>query len=300
MEKIEVKNISNLKRSISVEIGGERFQKDKETLYKKIGKNLKVPGFRTGTAPLGVLERYYNKFLKEEFIKRMVPVYYKEILEKENLSPVGVPHIYQIEVKEKAIKFSVDLEVKPNFKVEEQIYKGIKVRYKKKEVSEKEIEKVLSNWKEELKKVVKKELTDEEIAKWMGYPDFTSFYDAVELEILLDKLSQEKIVIEEQVKKHLLKKVKITEVPSGVVEKLRQELLQRELDSLKARGVPQEDIDKYKNNIEEKVKEVAKEQVRLFYILETIARQENLEITYGRTIEVVMGYILSQAQYIVE
>ena len=67
--RVEVKKIDKLKRTIKVEVVGEEFLKERNEVYSKKSKDLKVPGFRQGSAPLDVLERHHSTFFKEELIK---------------------------------------------------------------------------------------------------------------------------------------------------------------------------------------------------------------------------------------
>ena len=65
---------------------------------------------------------------------------------------------------------------------------------------------------------------------------------------------------------------------------------------MRSRGVSQEDIDKYKKELEDKVKPLAEEEIKLFYVLEAIGKNENIKLDNNLG-EVVLGFILSQAQY---
>ena len=60
--------------------------------------------------------------------------------------------------------------------------------------------------------------------------------------------------------------------------------------------IPEEDIEKYKKDVHEKLKPVAEDNVRLFYILEAIARKEGISVE-NNSLDIVLGYILSQAVY---
>ncbi|MCK5492032.1 MAG: hypothetical protein KAJ14_02850, partial [Candidatus Omnitrophica bacterium] len=66
--------------------------------------------------------------------------------------------------------------------------------------------------------------------------------------------------------------------------------------NLSNRGVSKEDIEKYKQELQDKIKPRAEEEVKLIYILQAIAKAEGLK-TENNLGDVVFGFILSQGQY---
>ncbi|NQT28409.1 MAG: trigger factor family protein, partial [Candidatus Omnitrophica bacterium] len=154
--RVEVKKLDKLKRTITVEVEGEEFLKEKNEIYGNKSKDLKVPGFRPGSAPLNVLERHHSKFLKEELLKESLPNFYRKALEDKKILPAGMPHVYDIKLTSDALSFSADFETRPEVKAEESSYKGIKIKDKNSEVKEIEIEKILTNLKEGIKKAINK------------------------------------------------------------------------------------------------------------------------------------------------
>jgi trigger factor len=293
--KVEIKKVDRLKRRIKVEVEGNDFLEKRKEIYKEIGKNLKVPGFRPGSAPLEILEKHHNRFLKEEFLRRALPLYYRQALEGNNIKPAGLPRIYDVELKEKKLSFYAEFEVEPEVEIKEKDYKEIKIRDKKIEVKEIEIEKVLTNLKENIKKIAKKDLDDEKLAHWLGYANLQNLREAIKGEIFVEKLRARRQEIEKQVIRHLLKTIKI-DVPHVEVENYHKELVNRELYNLRLRKVPEEDLEKYRKDIEEKLKPVAEDSIKLSYIVRAIAQKEGIELQDNLE-EVVLGYILSCAKY---
>jgi FKBP-type peptidyl-prolyl cis-trans isomerase (trigger factor) len=92
-----------------------------------------------------------------------------------------------------------------------------------------------------------------------------------------------------------LKNIKI-DLPKAEVERCHNELVEREVHNLSLRNIPQDDIDKYRKDIEEKLRPLAEDEVKLFYIFEAIAAKEGLKAqnNFGET---VLGFLLSLAHY---
>jgi len=293
--KVEVKKIDKLKRIIKVELNGDDFINEKKEAYKEIGKNIKVSGFRPGTAPLEILEKHHLKVLKEEFLRKMLPVYYEKALGEAKLHPAGLPRIYDVELADTSLVFAAEFDTKPEIELKDSDYRGIKIKEKKVETKEEEIEKVIANLKEGIKKTLNKDLTDEELCKWAGYADAAEFKGAVRAEIFVEKFHERRKRIDSQISQHLLKTIDVT-LPQNEVEHYHKELINREMHNLKLRNVPDEDIEKYKKDIEDKLKPLAEDEIKLYYILEAIARKENLKAESNLG-EVVLGFLLSIAKY---
>jgi FKBP-type peptidyl-prolyl cis-trans isomerase (trigger factor) len=295
--KVEIKKLDKLKRVIRVEVEGSILKKDKNQLYKELGKKLKVPGFRLGVAPPDILERYHSKFLKEEFLKWALPVYYGRAVEENHLSPASLPHIFDIELTDKKLTFCAQFEVKPQIQLEANVYKGIKIKDKPVKVEEGEWEKMLNSLKDEITKITNQEPSDTKIANWAGYSTLTALKEAAVAEIKNVKLRQRRQDIEAQVVNFLLKTIKV-EAPSKLVQDNLDKLVNQEVYNLRLRGVPQEDIDKYRVDLEQKLKPIAEDQVKLYHILEAIAKKENLKVDPEGLYQAVIGYILSLAEYV--
>lgn len=292
---VEVKKLDKLKRVIKVEIGGQDFIKEKNDNYIQTGKNLKAPGFRPGTAPIEVLEKTHGPRLREEFLKKALPSYYHKALQECNLTPVVSPRIYDVDFDGQHLIFCAEFEIKPELEIKDPEYKGLKVKDKKIEVNKDEIEKVLNNLREGVKKVVAVELENEGIAKWAGYPDYGRLEEAIKAEIYIEKLKARRQDISGQITRYLLKNIKLV-VSQSEVDHYHKELVDREIYNLRMRGVTPEDLEKYKKEVEDKLRPAADAEIKLFYIFEAIAKKENIKVENNLG-EVIIGFILRHAQY---
>jgi len=293
--KVEIKKIDKLKRAIKVDIEGETFLKEKNEAFSQIGKNLKTPGFRPGKAPLEHLQKHHAKTLKEEFLKQSLPLYYQKALEEHKLMAVGYPRIYDVELSDERLSFSAEFEIKPELDIKEKDYKGLKLKDKDAKIEEIEIEKVITNIKEGIKNVSKKDLSDQELAKWAGYPSVERLREAIRVELMVEKLRSRKQEMEEQVVRQFLKNIKF-DIPKSVVERHHKELVEREMYNLRVQGIAQDDIEKYKQEVENKTRTIAEDEVRLFFILEAIAKKQDIKVERNLR-DVVLGFILSSAEY---
>lgn len=293
--KVELKKLDSLKRLMKVVIEGEALLKEKNDAYLEAGKDIKVSGFRPGKAPLEILEKQHGEHLKEKFLNKILPVYYIKALEEQKLFPIDRPNIYDVDFHGDKLSFSAEFEVRPEIDLKESDYIGIKVTDKKIEVGDGEIKKVVDNIREMSKKVLEKDIDDLQISKWAGQPDLERLKETIKAEIWIQKAGGRRQEITAQVRNHLLKNIKV-DVSKTEVERHHKNLVDREVYNLQARGVSEADLEKYKKDIEEKIKPFAQDEIKLSYILGAIAQKCGLKLE-NNSGEAVLGYILSQAEY---
>ncbi|MBN2483848.1 MAG: hypothetical protein JXD21_06590 [Candidatus Omnitrophica bacterium] len=294
--KVDIQRQDKLQRILKIDVGKERVLEDKTRIYQEIGKDLNVPGFRKGTAPLDVLERNHGKVLREEFLKRMIPAYYQTMIRQEKIVPAGLPRIFDVDFKNDNLLFSVEVEVKPTFVLQEDTYRGLTVKDSPIEVSDDEWKKIWNNLHETVKKYTQQPLTEQQMVQWAGYKDEEALRQAATIELKAVKLRQRRQDMERQVIDVLLKKLP-ADIPQKVAEEHQNKLLHQELYNLQAQGVAPQEIEKHKQTLQEKIKPMAEDQVRLYYILEAIAEKEQLAVDSRNLYDVVMGYILAHAVF---
>ena len=117
------------KREISVEVSGDIVKNKFEDVFKKIGKEAKVPGFRPGHAPRDILEKHFSSMRNELVLKELIPDVYNQAIEKEALDVIELPNISDVKLDRNTLSFKATVEVRPEIALKN--YKGIKVNYKK-------------------------------------------------------------------------------------------------------------------------------------------------------------------------
>lgn len=112
--KVDIEEISTVKRSIRIEVPPEVVAREFSAAYSDLNQRVRVPGFRPGKAPLAILEKRYGSTVEEDVIRRLVPDYYQRALKETGLRPVESPAIEKIELKKDSpLLFTAMVEVKP-------------------------------------------------------------------------------------------------------------------------------------------------------------------------------------------
>lgn len=110
----EARPLGECEREISVEISPEIVSGELEGFVLKYQKMARVPGFRRGKTPAGVVRRRFADELKQEVIESLIPKYFREEVQKRGLQPISQPRITDFHFEEgEPLRFKAVFEVMP-------------------------------------------------------------------------------------------------------------------------------------------------------------------------------------------
>ena len=100
---------------LEVEVDQDQFSKALNEAYRKVVKNVNIPGFRKGKVPKKVIERYFGKeALYNEAVETLIPDAYMRAIEEKNIMPIDQPQMELVQVEEgKPVIFKATVTVKP-------------------------------------------------------------------------------------------------------------------------------------------------------------------------------------------
>lgn len=129
--KSSLKEISQCKREIEVELDAQEVGEELQRIVRQFSSRAKIHGFRPGKAPKELVKQMYFPEIKNSLLDSLVPKALAEELKTNNVKPINVPVIKDLQFKEgECLRFKSYFEVWPNFELP--AYK--KIRVKKKEV----------------------------------------------------------------------------------------------------------------------------------------------------------------------
>ena len=177
--KVEVKEITQVIKELTLTVEAEKVNKDYQKALKKVSKMAPpIPGFRKGKAPLSAVERTYGEYVKEELYKDGVDKYLKEAIEENDIKSISefYPISYEWE-KGNDLVAVFKYEVNPEIKLEN--IDGIKVPFKAKTIDE-----AVEDYFAEMKK---------KNAQMIDVADEIQDNDTVEFEITFKHNDEEKV-----------------------------------------------------------------------------------------------------------
>lgn len=292
--KIEIKKVDAIKRELQFEIPKDRVSKKFDEVYQELGKVAKVKGFRQGKVPRHVLEAEHGRLAQQEVIEKLIPEVYHEGITKESLSPIDLPEINDVSLKDGIIRFKALLEIRPDVKVSH--YKGISVTRKSSQVTEEELNKTFDYIKQGQGK--EKEVNiDDAFAKGLGYPSLEDFKKTLTRQMELEKDRQNRFDIENQIVDCLLKNAKLA-TPSSLVKKQFDRRLHEIKHRLKDQGLSDEEIKKRAEEMTKELQASVERDVQVYLILDKIAELEGIKIAEKENLPAkVMEFLLKEAKW---
>ncbi len=142
---------------LTFEVPAEEFDKALDQAFKKVVKDIEIPGFRKGRIPRPIFEKRFGvEALYQDAVDLVLPDAYTKAIDEADIFPIDQPSIdiEQIE-KGKALVFKAEVEVKPDVTLGE--YKGLEVEEETVEVTDEDVEKELENLREQYAELVVKE-----------------------------------------------------------------------------------------------------------------------------------------------
>lgn len=113
--EVAKEHLEGNKVELKVEIEPERVNKALEQAYRKVVKNVTIPGFRKGKAPRRVLEaRYGKEVLHKDALDILIPSAYIQAVKAAEIEPIAQPEIDNLYLAEnEPATFTAVVEVKP-------------------------------------------------------------------------------------------------------------------------------------------------------------------------------------------
>ncbi|HEY7070226.1 MAG TPA: trigger factor [Acidimicrobiales bacterium] len=138
--KTTVSPLEGNKVKLSVEVDEDEFDKAINDAFRKISREVRVPGFRPGKAPRKVLERRLGPQVgREQALHDALPEYYAQALTDNDVDAIDAPHIDITSGEEDGpVAFDAVVEVRPVVQVPG--YGGLRVEIPRPDPSDEEID----------------------------------------------------------------------------------------------------------------------------------------------------------------
>ncbi|MFC5466765.1 trigger factor [Lederbergia graminis] len=142
---------------LTVEVEVEKVNQGLDEAFKKVSKQVNIPGFRKGKIPRSMFEKRFGvESLYQDALDFILPEAYMAAIEETGIEPIDRPEIdvEQME-KGKELIFKATVEVKPEVKLGD--YKGLEVEKMDTEVTDEDVAEELKSMQERQAELVVKE-----------------------------------------------------------------------------------------------------------------------------------------------
>jgi len=150
---VEVTELGPMKRALKIEVPAQEVTQRFSRAYTELNRQVQVPGFRPGKAPLAILQQRYAKAVEEDVIRSLVPDFYDRAIKQAGISPVVVeiPPLERVKIKQDApFTFTATVEIKP--KIELRDYKApnpISLKPDKRTVEDEQVDRAMEVLREQ-------------------------------------------------------------------------------------------------------------------------------------------------------
>jgi trigger factor len=141
MIKTSVEPLEGNKVKLSVEVDEAEFDKAIDAAFRRIAREVRIPGFRPGKAPRKLLEaRMGKEGVRQEALREALPEYYAEALRQTEVDAIAPPEIDVTSGEEDGpLAFDAVVEVRPQISLVG--YQGLQVTVPSPEVTDDELQK---------------------------------------------------------------------------------------------------------------------------------------------------------------
>jgi len=144
---VEVETLPNCIASLRIELPPDRVTKEWSKVVQEVRAVARIPGFRPGKAPPGVVEAKFRKQIQEKVTNKLVSETTGEAIRQKGLKVLSISNVDDVEFdSDKTLRFTTTLITAPEFELPE--YKGIPVKAPRIEVTEEEIQKAIEKLRE--------------------------------------------------------------------------------------------------------------------------------------------------------
>jgi trigger factor len=140
--------------------------------YQKLGREVKVPGFRKGKVPASLLEKQFGPDVKKEVLSNLISNELNKAIAEKDLRAIGQPHLLEVNAEEDTdISVSASVEVLPSIDIKD--YSSIEMEMKIPRITDEEVDQAIEAFRQRKAKTV--EIIDRSVQeKDLIKIDFTS------------------------------------------------------------------------------------------------------------------------------
>ena len=169
---IEIEEVDSCNKKIKFVIPYSNYKKEVDKYYQKLGREVKVPGFRKGKVPASLLEKQFGPDVKKEVLSNLISNELNKAIAEKDLRAIGQPHLLEVNAEEGTdISVSASVEVLPSIDIKD--YSSIEMEMKIPRITDGEVDQTIEAFRQRKAKTV--EIIDRSVQeKDLVKIDFTS------------------------------------------------------------------------------------------------------------------------------
>jgi len=112
--------VEGCRHSLEIAVPVETVDTETERVVSSFQQRAKLPGFRPGKAPAGLVRRQFEGDIRQQVIEHLVPKFLDQELQKQDLKIVGTPDISDVHFhRGEPLRFKAEFEVFPDIELKD-------------------------------------------------------------------------------------------------------------------------------------------------------------------------------------
>lgn len=146
--KTDVETLSPTRVRLTVEVPFDELDSSLKAAYKKVGQQVRVPGFRPGKVPPKIIDQRFGRVVVlNEAVNEAVPRLYGQAVEDNSVRALGQPELEVTKLEDgDELAFTAEVDVRPQIDVPD--YDGLPITVDDAEVTPDDVEEQLTSLRE--------------------------------------------------------------------------------------------------------------------------------------------------------
>lgn len=146
--QITTKKSGGVERLLEVSVPVESVRDAEEQAARRYASQVRLPGFRKGKAPPAMVRKRFAQAIRQEALESLVQEAYKEVLEREKITPAAQPHVHDLKFDDgQPLTFELHVEVRPSIELAR--VQGFRVERPAPTVTEEQVREQLEHLREQ-------------------------------------------------------------------------------------------------------------------------------------------------------
>ena len=134
---------------LHIEVPPEHFQREWKEVGAEYRRQVSLPGFRPGKAPLAMVEKKYSQDIEQEVTRKLLDSSVRDAITSQKLSPVQRPNVRDVKLEaDRSLNFTATIVTRPQVNLPE--YKGLEITVDKPSVGEAEVDQFIEGLRGDL------------------------------------------------------------------------------------------------------------------------------------------------------
>jgi FKBP-type peptidyl-prolyl cis-trans isomerase (trigger factor) len=291
--KTQITETAPCQKSLRLALGREAVDPVRSEVLAEFQKQAALPGFRKGRAPVELVQQQYAKPIQDETLHRLTRRALEQAAKEHALKPVGPFEVSTAAFTEAGgLALEATVEVEPAFALA--AYKGVPLTKIPAEVSAPDVDRSLAKLQESMAQLVpatsgegkERQLPalDDELAKDLGYESLEKLRAHLEAKLREQQRAAQADALEAALCDELLTRHPF-QVPPRLVGHQAERLTREFKARLLLSGLSEEQVNAEVSKFTEQLRTSAARRVKLTFILDRIAEQEQVGVTQDELVK---------------